>query len=278
MSEYIVPPRLRIVVAAILSIALHLALIFFAPKPPDHPMQTASIPGPLTVTIEKPAPSLATSAPSAPPPPQQRPEPRQIPRPLITARPHTRSPETTPPPEAPQPVPAPPPVPTPSVDMLAMINARRAQRRAAEAEREHEGESEGNPGANLNGTEKGMSAIQRNLDTLKDEDHTGGVFQIITQETYTAEYVFNGWRPDTHRRWREMIEVKAKPGEGIELAIVRSMIALIRGHYQGDFQWESHRLGKVVTLSARLEDNQALEDFLVREFWGVPVLKRPADR
>jgi hypothetical protein len=276
MNEYIFPPRLRIVVAAIVSIALHVALILLAPKPPDHPTQMASMPGPLTVTIEQPksSPPPAAAAASAPPPPQ-RPAPRQMPRPLITARPHTPSPEMVPPPEPPQPAPAPPPVPTPSVDMLAMINARRAQRRAAEAQAERE--SEGVPGANLNGRQKGLSAIQRNLDTLKDDDRTGGIFQILSQDSYTAEYVFNGWRPDTHRRWRQLIEVRAKPGEDIELAIVRSMIELIRGHYQGDFQWESHRLGKVVTLSARLADNRELEEFLVREFYGVPVLKRPEE-
>ena len=53
------------------------------------------------------------------------------------------------------------------------------------------------------------------------------------------------------------------------------MIELIRTHYSGDFRWESHRLGRVVVLSARPEDNEGLEDFLVREFFGTPVLKRP---
>jgi hypothetical protein len=46
------------------------------------------------------------------------------------------------------------------------------------------------------------------------------------------------------------------------------MIALIREHYQGDFTWESHRLGRSVTQSARLEDNAGLEDFLMMEFFG----------
>ena len=99
-----------------------------------------------------------------------------------------------------------------------------------------------------------------------------GIFQILAKDSYAAEYAFNGWTPDTRRRWREVIDVHVKPGEDIDRAIVRSMIALIRTHYTGDFQWESQRLDKVVTLSARPEDNGYLEDFLIREFFGTPLI------
>jgi hypothetical protein len=51
-------------------------------------------------------------------------------------------------------------------------------------------------------------------------------------------------------------------GGDVELAIIRGMIGLIREHYKGDFNWQSYRLGKVIVLSARVEDNAALEDFL----------------
>ncbi|HSN19463.1 MAG TPA: hypothetical protein VLS49_02225, partial [Usitatibacter sp.] len=153
-------------------------------------------------------------------------------------------------------------------DMLAMLNARRERRRAAEASRE------GTPTpAPVEDT--GAAAIARNLETLKGDDRTGGIFQILEKSSYTAEYAFNGWRPDTQRRWREVIEVRVKPGEDIDRAIVRSMIALIRTHYTGDFLWESRRLGKVVTLSARAEDNEYLEEFLLREFFGTPIIHRP---
>jgi hypothetical protein len=47
---------------------------------------------------------------------------------------------------------------------------------------------------------------------------------------------------------------------------VRRMIELIREHYQANFSWDSHRLGRVVTLSARKEDSVGLEDFLLNEF------------
>jgi hypothetical protein len=51
------------------------------------------------------------------------------------------------------------------------------------------------------------------------------------------------------------------------------MIELIRGHYNGDFRWESHHLGRVVVLSARPQDQAGLEEFLVREFFGQPPIR-----
>jgi hypothetical protein len=55
----------------------------------------------------------------------------------------------------------------------------------------------------------------------------------------------------------------------VELAIVRKMIELIRTHYNGDFNWDSRRLGRVVVLSARLEDTAGLEAFMMKEFFEV---------
>ena len=50
--------------------------------------------------------------------------------------------------------------------------------------------------------------------------------------------------------------------------IIRRMIELIRKHFKGDFNWESHRLNRVIVLSARIDDNDGLEDFLMLEFFG----------
>jgi hypothetical protein len=100
------------------------------------------------------------------------------------------------------------------------------------------------------------------------------VFQILRKNVRTAEFAFNGWKPDANRTWREVIEVDAGPGGDVERAIVRRMIELIRTHYTGDFQWESHRLDRVVTLSARPEDTAGLEEFMIREFFGPPAFAR----
>jgi type IV secretory pathway VirB10-like protein len=261
--------RRRFAIAVALSLLAHLAVVGFAPRPKMHRLNLSASQSPLIVTLapaEPPEPAAVT----APPPPQ--PVPKRAPPPpekrILAARPRTpRAAPPVPVPEEPKPAPAPTAPSAPAVDMLAMINARRERRKAAEAAATREGTPSGNPAA-----DSGAAAISRNLETLKGDDTTGGVFQILEQGTLSAEYAFNGWRPDTQRRWREVIEVRIKPGEDIDLAIVRSMIELIRGHYQGDFLWESRRLGRVVTLSARAEDSAGLEEFLLREFFGTPVL------
>ncbi len=233
----------------------------------------------MTVTLEEvrpapPPPPVSSAAVEPPPQPPVRAAPPK--KRFLTARP--RTPRAAPPVPAappPKPEPAPPAPPKPAVDMLAMINARRERRRAEEAAAE--GAALALPGAQLPAQDAGAVALKRNLESLTGDDRTGGIFEILEKSTYSAEFAFNGWRPDTGRRWREVIEVRAHPGEDIDLAIVRRMIKLIRTHYSGEFLWESRRLGRVVTLSASPADNQALEDFLVREFFGAPILK-PADR
>ena len=115
--------------------------------------------------------------------------------------------------------------------------------------------------------------INRNLRFVPG-DGTGGVFQILSKGQLSAEFAFNGWQPDRDRKWREVIEVHVKPGEDIERGIVKRMMELIRGHYQGDFRWESRYLGRVVVLSARPEDTDGTEEFLMREFFDTPAPPR----
>jgi hypothetical protein len=192
------------------------------------------------------------------------------------------TPAETAPKVAPVPVPvepAPAPAPrapdkAPPMDMAALIESRRQQRRAAEATalayaKQRDAGAQVPEGS-------AAQAIDRNLGSLaQGSEGTSGVFQILRKGTRTAEFAFNGWKPDAHRRWREVIEVDAGLGGDVELAIVRRMISLIREHYKGDFNWQSHKLGKVIVLSARPEDNAALEDFLSREFFDTPLVKRP---
>jgi hypothetical protein len=148
------------------------------------------------------------------------------------------------------------------MDMLAMIEERREKRRAAEESRRRPPPLEAPK----------EDAATRNLKTLTGREGVSGVFQILRKGTRTGEFAFNGWRQDARGQWREVYEVDAGLGGNIELAMVRRMISLIRTHYTGDFNWESYRLQRVVPLSARPEDNEGLEDFLMREFFGTPVL------
>ena len=50
--------------------------------------------------------------------------------------------------------------------------------------------------------------------------------------------------------------------------MIKKMISLIRQHYKGDFNWESHRLNRTIIMSARIEDSEGLEDFMMAEFFG----------
>lgn len=160
--------------------------------------------------------------------------------------------------------PAPEPNSAPLTDLMAYINAARERQRTAEisAEREY---------AETRAKERGpsddeirMAKIMRNL----QPQGTNGVFQIISVGDRTAKYSFRGWTKNANSARREVIEVDAGPNGDVEREIVRSMIALIRRYYKDYFNWESQRLDRVVVLSARMEDNEGLEDFLIREFFG----------
>jgi len=260
--------RRRFFIALALSVLAHVLLFTLTPRKPEYRPPLSSRAGPLIVDLAPVVPQQAAPPPPAPVPPP-RPNPPAPAKRILAARPHT--PRAAPPvvaQEEPKPAPpSPAPAPPPAMDMLAMLNARRARRAAEASSAARAGSPTPAPVE-----DEGAAALQRNLDTLKGDDQTGGIFQVLEKGSYDAEYAFNGWTPDTHRRWREVIDVHAKPGEDIDRAIVRSMIALIRTHYTGDFLWESHRLDKVVTLSARPEDNGYLEDFLLREFFGTPVI------
>lgn len=101
-----------------------------------------------------------------------------------------------------------------------------------------------------------------------DPRRGGGVFTIRHKGYDYAEFLFFGWNKDIRRNTAQVIEVRKADHGTIELAIVRRMIAIIRDHEQGDFVWESPRLGRKTTLSARARDNAGLEAFMLREFFG----------
>ncbi len=261
----------RFAVALALSIAAHVALFTLTKiKTPElvlagsAPQQAMNV---RLIDLEPASPAAVEAPTQAQPQPTPQPPPRPVPVPplpvprIVRKSPTAVEPEP-PPPQPPQP--RPPPIP--ELDMAAMIQARQAQRRAAQSAA---------PRSQMEPTpdQLAQANINRNLHMDRGEG-VGGVFEILRKGTRTAEFAFNGWRPDTERRWREVIEVDAGVGGDIERAIVRRMIDLIRGHYTGDFRWESHHLGRVVVLSARPQDQDGLEEFLVREFFGQPTMGR----
>ena len=152
----------------------------------------------------------------------------------------------------------------PPTDLMAYINAARERQRAAEMSAARENAEATAKERSPSVDEIRMANIMRNL----QPQGTNGVFQIISVGVRTAKYSFRGWTKDASSARREVIEVDAGPNGDVEREIVRSMIALIRRYYKDFFNWESQRLDRVVVLSARMEDNEGLEDFLIREFFG----------
>jgi hypothetical protein len=267
----VAPYSRRFILWVAISLAVHIGLFLIPMKKTPPEALTMDTRGPLTVEIINagPPPSRAEEiAPKPTPPvapePVKRPvvPPREVPK--VPPRLVTPQPSPVQEPVPPQPEPT-PPRPEPPVDMMAAIKARQEARRQAEAalaRGPHE----------LSDSEVADANINRNL-KFTPGGGVGGVFQILSIGTRTAEFAFNGWQPDRDRRWREVIEVDAGLGGDIDRAVVKRMIQLIREHYSGDFRWESRRLGRVVTLSARPEDNEGLEDFLIKEFFGTPTLR-----
>jgi hypothetical protein len=108
-----------------------------------------------------------------------------------------------------------------------------------------------------------MANVRRNLQV----PGTSGIFRIISIGPRYAQFSFRSWTTGDYNPRRVLIEVEAGPDGDVERAIIRKMIELIRQYHQDDFNWESHRLNRVIVLSARLRDNEGLEDFMMREFF-----------
>lgn len=148
-----------------------------------------------------------------------------------------------------------------------MVAAARARRRAAGGPAVEE------PGADEpaqpRGDEVARANIARSIAQARGPRGSGGVFQITHKGVREAEFLFRGWENDSRAVARQLVRVDAGPNGDVEDAIVRRMIQIIRERQSGDFSWNSYRLGRVVTLSARREDSAGLEDFLKQEFFSV---------
>ncbi|MDY7578271.1 hypothetical protein RGU70_08050 [Herbaspirillum sp. RTI4] len=155
---------------------------------------------------------------------------------------------------------------TPDMDMSTMVNASRERRQSAESSAAQENAAaraaEAGPSANE------IASANINFQKRKANGGTNGIFQVTSKGPRLARYTFRGWTNDRNNSQVQSIEVDAGPDGNVELAIIRSMIVIIRKHYSGDFNWESQRLGKVVGLSARQQDTAGLEAFMMREFFG----------
>ncbi|OGV76670.1 MAG: hypothetical protein A3I83_02930 [Methylotenera sp. RIFCSPLOWO2_02_FULL_45_14] len=148
-------------------------------------------------------------------------------------------------------------------DMQSYVKAMQARRNASETNAAQQN-------AEAVARERGPSEEQVRDERIKRNFQTGtnGIFEITSLSSRNATFAFRGWTSDYSSSKRQFFEVEAKSGQDVRLVMIKRMIALIREHYQGDFNWESHRLGRSVVQSARPEDNAGLEDFMMMEFFG----------
>ena len=262
----------RLYVGVGVSLLCHALLFVFMPRrlePGNPPNEMATnTKGPLVVRLTPPAASIdplpaVQDAPRTPPPRRHAPAPTM----MAVPKPQPQNPLV--PLEEPAPrIQTPPDTPEPP-SMLAMVEAARARRRAAE-ETVQKYNAEMRAQENPSGGDVATANLARNLQSLSGRGGTSGVFQIIQKGHRSGQFAFRGWTTGGGRGdWKEVIEVDAGPQGDIELAMVRKMIELIRQHYQENFNWESYRLGRVIVLSARMEDSAGLEAFLLREFFGL---------
>ncbi len=276
-------PAIR--VAFVLSLLVHAAALWtYLPRmrlltPSDGDVGESG--APLAVKLANPQPPQGTmpTVPTTPPPPEavaQLRTPQRKPSPPPSPRPPPSAPQvmsvprrSTDTPIAPAPVTPPAPTPpAPATDLASLIEARRRERGEQPAS-----SSDSPSDAKAAEDERQNKIIAANLGTNsrpsfgREARNGGGVFQVKSLEYSFAEFYFFGWNKDINRNSKQVIEVRKGDNSNIRIAVVRKMIEIIREHESGDFLWESHRLGRQLTLSARARDNGELESFMMQEFF-----------
>ena len=240
------------------------------PSPPPAPPPSAAM-----KAAPRPAPSAVPQA----PPPVAETRPRRAPSPPVMALNKPAPDVPAPPPVTARAAPAPP---TPPGDFASDMEARKRANLASAPPAPFSPSDARGPSAPVESdAARGDRAIAANLGLNRapsfGADATrngGGVFQIQRLGYSDAEFLFYGWNKDIRRNTTQLIEVRKGDASDIRVAVVRRMIAIIREHEQEEFLWESPRLGRNVTLSARLRDNAGLEDFMLLEFFRTTQVPR----
>ena len=163
--------------------------------------------------------------------------------------------------EAPLPLPLPAEKNAPT-DLMSYISEKR---RVAQELEDSAAFDNASPNAHKPSADEQRDAIiKRNL----QQTGTNGIFEIRRKSFSRGQFSFRGWKQNYSNSRFELIDVQAGADNNIDLAIVKKMIEIIRREYQGDFRWDSARLGRMIVLSARMEDNTRLEAFLMQEFFS----------
>jgi hypothetical protein len=289
-DEYLLKPRgdklIRInisrntLIAIIFSLLLHgLLLIAVLPKI-DFNNAASPQPTALEVSLAPPIPPKVET-PVLPEPERVKPEPKVIKSPpkVITRKPskNTKPTDFTVPEVMATKQPTPEPLPPKEIkpndaptDMASYIKAQQAKRNSTEADAAKQN-------AEAVAREVGPSQEKVRDDRIKAnlKIGTNGIFEITSLSGRHAAFAFKGWTKDYSSAKRESFEVDASTGQDVRLVMIKKMISLIRRHYDGDFNWESQRLGREIVKSARPEDSAELEEFMMMEFFGTNYKNTP---
>ncbi len=267
-------------IAIIFSLLVHgLLLIVFLPKI-DFNNAASPQPKALEVSLAPPTPPKVET-PVIPEPTPVKPEPKvtKSPPKVITRKPSkSTKPSTFSVPDVlstkqPSPEPLPPKETKPNdapTDMASYVKQQQAKRNAMEADAAKQN-------ADAVAREVGPSQEKVRDDRIKSNLKVGtnGIFEITSLSGRHAAFAFKGWTNDYSSAKRESFEVEAGTGQDVRLVMIKKMITLIRRHYDGDFNWESQRLGREVVKSARPQDSAELEEFMMMEFFGTNYKNTP---
>jgi hypothetical protein len=165
-------------------------------------------------------------------------------------------------------------------DMFTQLEA--ARKRRTDANAEERASQAGSKSSQEDESQRTNSVALANIaESLKGlngtrRDNTGGVFQVRHLGVRSAEFMFYGWSASSRRNSTRLVSVEQGAEVDIEIAVVKKMIEIIREEKPDTFVWESHRLGKQLTLSAKPEDRAELQQFLIQEFFPDYIRSAPA--
>ncbi len=257
-------------ICCVVSMLVHIGFLAF-PWPREKldmtPAAAASARGPVSVHLETRR-SRATPDQDKEVRPKPRPEPPQ--QAVVTTRhpPTPQRPTVPPPPLNPVPFVKPSTEPAPpEEDAFTKDLARRRAQRGESDPSPNAQETTGGGGSSDNSV--ALANIQRAMNMNSRTVGTGGIFSVMHMGVREATLRFNGWHPGANDGgWHETYTVDAGEDGNVRLAVVRKEIEIIRKFYKGDFDWVSDRHGgRVIKMSARPEDNDTLERFLMHEMW-----------
>ncbi|SDY53495.1 hypothetical protein SAMN04515617_1164 [Collimonas sp. OK242] len=263
--------RISKTVGVVVSVLVHIIGIWFLLTKLSVEMPMSPPPGDMGLLLISAAPAPS----SVPPPKLQTPpaKPKSAPKPRKTEQKQEQVRKLAARPAAAPQATIPPPPDAPKYeqsvqeDFSSHIQAARERREAAQAqERAEAGETAEEAPQSPNDIARANIQAQRGWMGI-DKDKSGGIFQVRDKTPFRASLIFRGWNASASRSAQQNIPVERGGDESIEMAIVNKMIEMIRKKTSTDIPWRSQRLGRVITLSARLKDTAELQQFLMREMF-----------